>query len=214
MNSRILPELSAHMRPITRYILQLFRSFIRFLLLSNIKKKMRFSLPLLSIFAVALAAPQAKPACSPQINQLATGIQKNIDAQRGERASIDSIGQMLAASPTDIPPAQFMPAKIKLLNFVNNGIAIRQSNQQLARGNRAEAGLAKVEQAQRTELQLSNGLSGSKARDLTVVTMLQAMFDGGTKQNMMNLADVSIFLVYEVAFEDATMCYSIYTLIQ
>jgi hypothetical protein len=147
---------------------------------------------LLTLFTVALAAPQAKTACSPQINQLASGIQRNIEAQRGERTSVDAIGQLLSTAPADtVPAAQFMPAKIRLLNFVNNGITIRQSNQQLARGNRAEAGLAKVEMAQKTELMLSTGLTGAKRADLATVQMLQMMFDGGTKQNMQNLADVS-----------------------
>lgn len=146
-----------------------------------------------SLIAVALAAPrpQAKPACTPQINQLAAGIMRNIDAQKGELASVNEIGSLLQSSQADVPTAQFMPAKTKLLNFVNNGIAIRKANQMLAKGNKAEAGLAKVEQAQMAELMLSNGLSGSKAKDGETVKNLVMMFEGGTKQNMMNLADVS-----------------------
>jgi hypothetical protein len=78
-----------------------------------------------------------------QASILAMGIALNIMDQMQEQASLAQVNTALAAKPVDA--VAFTAAKEQLLVFINNGIAIRESNQFITpRGNPATAGLAIV----------------------------------------------------------------------
>lgn len=74
---------------------------------------------------------------------LAQGIALNIADQRQEQAALARVKAVLDAPPVDCNT--FATAKANLLQFVVNGIAIRQTNQLITPpGNAATAGLAIV----------------------------------------------------------------------
>jgi hypothetical protein len=74
---------------------------------------------------------------------LAQGIALNIADQKNEQAALSTVKTLLTATPVD--SVAFASAKANLLNFVNNGIAIRQMNQLITPpGNGAILGIAIV----------------------------------------------------------------------
>lgn len=139
------------------------------------------------------AAVTADPTCS-QAMILAQGIALNIADQQQELATANQLMTILSANPVDT--TAYGAARINLLRFVNNGIAIRQMNQLIAPQNsKATIGVAVVANAQLTELGLSTNLTMAGTDDLAgnmnIVKMLQMNFAGGIQQNMKNMADVS-----------------------
>lgn len=144
----------------------------------------------------AAAAATADPTCA-QAMILAQGIALNIADQQQELATANQLGAILQAQPVDAQA--FATSRQALLQFVNNGIAIRQSNQLITpAGNRATPGVATVANAQLTELQITGSLTATGVDDvagnLKKVQMLQMNFAGGIQQNMKNMADVSCLL--------------------
>jgi len=118
---------------------------------------------------------------------LAQGIALNIADQKNEQAALSTVKTLLTATPVD--SVAFASAKANLLNFVNNGIAIRQMNQLITPpGNGAILGIAIVAKAQLTELGLSSNLTGTPTIDNPNVAALEADFAEGIEQNIKNMA--------------------------
>lgn len=146
----------------------------------------------------AAAAVTADPTCA-QAMILAQGIALNIADQQQELATANQLSAVLQAQPVDAQA--FATSRQALLQFVNNGIAIRQANQLITpAGNRATPGVATVAGAQLMELQISGSLTATGVDDvagnLKKVQMLQTNFAGGIQQNMKNMADVSDFAAF------------------
>lgn len=125
---------------------------------------------------------------------LAQGIVVNIADQQQELATATQMAQLLAQTPVN--SAAWATARQSLLQFINNGIAIREMNQLIMpMGNRATAGVATVANAQLQELGLATNLtltgSDNVAGNRQIVQTLQMDFMGGIQQNMKNMADVS-----------------------
>lgn len=140
----------------------------------------------------AAAAATADPTCA-QAMILAQGIALNIADQQQELATANQLSNILQTQPVDAQA--FATSRQSLLQFVNNGIAIRQSNQLITpAGNRATPGVATVANAQLMELQITGSLTATGSDDvpgnLKKVQMLQMNFAGGIQQNMKNMADV------------------------
>lgn len=146
--------------------------------------------------AAAAAATTADPTCA-QAMILAQGIALNIQDQQQELATANQLMSILSTQPVNAQA--YATSRTALLQFVNNGIAIRQSNQLITpAGNKAQAGVATVANAQLTELQLSTSLTAAGTDDVAgnmkIVQTLQGDFSGGIMQNMKNMADVSLLL--------------------
>ncbi|PMD58454.1 uncharacterized protein K444DRAFT_532054 [Hyaloscypha bicolor E] len=128
-------------------------------------------------------------ACSTAVKNLVSGINDNIAVQKNEQSQTTIIQKILSANTTD--DGNFQTAKSKLVTIVNQGITIRQNNQKIApSGNAAIAGLATVATAQKGELKLAQGLTGTPDIDNPNLSNLQTMFSGGIKQNQQNAKDV------------------------
>lgn len=152
-------------------------------------------MPMASAAAAApsAAAATADPACA-QAMILAQGIALNIQDQQQELATANQLMTILSTQPVNTQA--YTTSRTALLQFVNNGIAIRQSNQLITpAGNKAQAGVATVANAQLTELMLSSSLTAAGTDDVAgnmkIVQTLQGDFSGGIMQNMKNMADVS-----------------------
>ncbi|KAI6382255.1 hypothetical protein MCOR25_000844 [Pyricularia grisea] len=116
---------------------------------------------------------------------LAMGINTNIADQQMELQAVGNVQKALQSNDANA----FAQAKATLLQFVQNGIAIRQANQQIApAGNPAIAGLDVVANAQLTELGLANNLTGNAATDNAILQELTKDFTGGIEQNKKNAA--------------------------
>ena len=142
--------------------------------------------PLLAIAAVACAQQQAKPnadECA-QASIVAMLIQANIADQQEELKAVNAVGEALAKNDQ----AAFGEARNQLLTVVNNGIAIRQTAQQISPKNfaAAAAGLETVKNAQIGELNLAMNLTGNPATDNAIVDQLKKNFAGGMEQNKKN----------------------------
>lgn len=136
----------------------------------------------------AQAGPSADACAAGAI--LAMGINTNIADQQMELQAVGNVQKALQANDANA----FAQAKATLLQFVQNGIAIRQANQQIApAGNPAIAGLDVVANAQLTELGLANNLTGNAATDNAILQELTKDFTGGIEQNKKNAAAVSFF---------------------
>ncbi|ORY64819.1 uncharacterized protein BCR38DRAFT_342033 [Pseudomassariella vexata] len=150
-------------------------------------------LALSAVVTIVLAQGQTPPAGSPACEAaliLANGININIMDQKQEQQALAAVDTALKQTPVDMN--QFNAAKATLLTFVNNGIAIREMNQQITPlGNAATGGLAKVANAQLEELGLTMSLTGNPQQDAPTVATLQKDFAGGVMQNMQNMMDVS-----------------------
>ncbi|KZL81421.1 hypothetical protein CI238_00383, partial [Colletotrichum incanum] len=119
--------------------------------------------------------------------KLANGIEKNIAAQRQEQSDVAKIKSIVSKDKVD--KNEFDQAKQKFLGTINNGIKIRQENQQITfQGNAATAGLKKVADAQGKELKQAKDLKGNKD-DLTTIAQLEKEFAGGIEQNQKNKQD-------------------------
>ncbi|TLS26061.1 hypothetical protein PpBr36_07829 [Pyricularia pennisetigena] len=119
--------------------------------------------------------------------KLQAGIEKNIEAQKGELASANEIREIVGKNKVDA--GEFQKAKEVLLGHVNDGIKLREENQKIApKGNAAIAGLAKVAEAQKTELEQAKGLQGN-SQDLATLTKLKKEFEDGIKVNEQNAKD-------------------------
>ncbi|KAI6361158.1 hypothetical protein MCOR25_006529 [Pyricularia grisea] len=119
--------------------------------------------------------------------RLQEGIEKNIQDQDGELSSAKTLLQILAKTPVD--QAQFKKEKSVLLGHVYDGITQREANQKIApKGNAAIAGLAKVADAQKTELSQALTLCGNATDTATLNTMVTE-FQNGIKQNQQNAKD-------------------------
>lgn len=143
--------------------------------------------------APSAAAATADPACA-QAMILAQGIALNIQDQQQELATANQLMSILSTQPVNTQA--YTTSRTALLQFVNNGIAIRQSNQLITpAGNKAQAGVATVANAQLTELMLTSSLTAAGTDDVAgnmkIVQTLQSDFSGGIMQNMKNMADVS-----------------------
>lgn len=124
---------------------------------------------------------------------LAQGIALNIADQQQELATANQMAQLLAQQPVNTQA--WATSRQTLLQFVNNGIAIREMNQLITpAGNRATAGVATVANAQLQELGLATNLTATGADNVAgnrqIVQTLQMDFMGGIQQNMKNMADV------------------------
>lgn len=144
----------------------------------------------------AAPAPQAvnqQDITCAQASILAQGIALNIADQQQELATANQMAAILQSQNPD--PAQWLAARTTLLQFINNGIAIREMNQLITpAGSPAQSGIAVVAGAQLQELQLATGLTmqgtDNVAGNLQSVQTLQMDFAGGIKQNTKNMADV------------------------
>lgn len=149
------------------------------------------------------AAATANPGCA-QSMILAQAIAVNIADQQQELATANQLSNILQTQPVDAQA--FATQRQALVQFVNNGIAIRQANQLITpAGNQATPGVATVANAQLMELSITGSLTATGTDDvqgnLKKVQMLQMAFAGGIQQNMKNMADVSAILpsyVYEI----------------
>lgn len=157
-----------------------------------------------ALLAAGLATAQtpADPACA-QASILAQGIMLNIADQQQELATANQMATLLAANPVDAQA--WGQARTALLQFVNNGIAIRQANQLITpAGNKATSGVAVVANAQLEELGLASNLTqagGDNVQgNLQIVQTLQKDFSGGIQQNTKNMADVSFRLFFFLSF--------------
>lgn len=140
------------------------------------------------------AIPTATDITCAQSAILAQGIALNIADQQQELATANTMAALLQANPLDT--AAWAQSRTALLQFVNNGIAIRQANQLITPAqNPSEAGVATVANAQLTELGLATNLTVMGADNvpgnLAIVKTLQMDFSGGIVQNQKNMADVS-----------------------
>jgi hypothetical protein len=91
---------------------------------------------------LAQNASSNTPLCA-QASILAQGISINIVDQQNELNTVNNLANILKTNPVNMQ--QFAAEKENLLAFINNGIAIRQMNQQITpRGNAATMGLAIV----------------------------------------------------------------------
>ncbi|TLD19196.1 hypothetical protein PspLS_10018 [Pyricularia sp. CBS 133598] len=119
--------------------------------------------------------------------KLKDGIDKNIKDQEGELKSANDVREIVGRNTVD--EKEFKQAKDKLLGFVNAGIRQREENQKIApKGNAAIAGLAKVAEAQKTELEQATGLKGN-SQDLATLVKMKKEFDDGIKLNQQNAKD-------------------------
>lgn len=144
--------------------------------------------------APAAMSAAAMAANCAQASILAQGIALNIADQQQELATANAMATLLQAQPVDAQA--WAQARTNLLQFVNNGIAIRESNQLITPAqNRATAGVATVANAQLQELGLATNLTATGGDDvqgnLKIVQTLQMDFAGGIMQNQKNMADVS-----------------------
>lgn len=140
------------------------------------------------------AAPAANPATCAQASILAQGIALNIADQEQELSTANAMATLLQAQPVD--SAAWAVQRTNLLQFINNGIAIREMNQLITPAqSRATAGVAVVANAQLQELGLATNLTATGSDDvqgnLKIVQTLQMDFSGGIMQNQKNMADVS-----------------------
>lgn len=125
---------------------------------------------------------------------LAQAIALNVADQQQELATVNTMAALLQANPIDT--AAWAQSRTALLQFVNNGIAIRQANQLITPAqNPSTAGVATVASAQLTELALATNLTMMGADNVpgnsAIVRTLQQNFAGGIQQNNRNMADVS-----------------------
>lgn len=111
-----------------------------------------------------------------------------------EIMKVNQIGETISATPVD--EARFQSEQKSLLETVNQGVSIREQNQQIAPANSpANAGLATVAMAQKEEVALTQSLAlqgNNTAQAKATVTKLQEDFRGGLQQNMLNLMAVSL----------------------
>ncbi|KAH8670207.1 hypothetical protein BGZ60DRAFT_527691 [Tricladium varicosporioides] len=149
---------------------------------------------ILSLLSPTLSIPvnflslTTRATCSPEVEALVSGINKNIDVQKQEQSQATVITSILAANTVDAN--DFKSAKGKLVDIVNSGAKIRANNQKIApAGNAAIAGLGKVQMAQATELKMVQALTGKPETDNPNLKTLQGMFAGGIKQNQQNAKD-------------------------
>lgn len=143
------------------------------------------------------AAPAQQDITCAQASILAQGIALNIADQQQELATANQMAAILQSPAPD--QAAWLAARTTLLQFINNGIAIREMNQLITpQGSPSQAGVAVVAGAQLQELQLATGLTmqgtDNIAGNLQSVQTLQMDFAGGIKQNTKNMADVSLFV--------------------
>lgn len=153
------------------------------------------SLPAGVLVARQAAQPTAADANCAQAMILAQGIAVNIADQQQELATANAMATQLMAKTVD--PNAWASSRTSLLQFVNNGIAIREANQLITpQQNKAAAGTAIVANAQLGELNLATGLTATGgdnvAANMKSIQMLQMGFSGGIMQNMKNMADVSL----------------------
>ncbi|KAJ4422889.1 hypothetical protein N0V82_002415 [Gnomoniopsis sp. IMI 355080] len=139
------------------------------------------------------AAPAPMDATCAQASILAQGIALNIADQEQELSTANAMAAMLQANPVD--SAAWAQSRTNLLQFINNGIAIRESNQLITPAqSKATAGVATVANAQLQELGLATNLTAMGSDDvqgnLKIVQTLQMDFSGGIMQNQKNMADI------------------------
>ncbi|CAG8977009.1 hypothetical protein HYALB_00008867 [Hymenoscyphus albidus] len=134
-------------------------------------------------------APPTNNGCTAEENRLGQGIQSNIAIQMMELEKVNAIGETLNANPVD--GNKYLQEQRSLLETVQQGVTIREQNQAIAGpiNSPASEGLAKVANAQKEELQLTQNLAlqNSTGPAKMIVTTLQADFRGGIEQNMRNL---------------------------
>ncbi|KAL5115634.1 hypothetical protein ACEQ8H_006433 [Pleosporales sp. CAS-2024a] len=120
--------------------------------------------------------------CSAVQQQLIAGIKANLDIQAKELAGIQALQQGGGA-------IGFGTQQLEVLCIQQQGIQIRQNNQQLAAqiNSPAIAGLAIVENAQTLEMSQVTGLNRT-ATDAATLTLLVQEVRDGTAQNQKNLA--------------------------
>lgn len=145
-------------------------------------------------FETRQAAPAVMDATCSQAMILAQGIALNIADQQQELATANAMSALLQAQPVNT--AAWTQSRTNLLQFINNGIAIREMNQLITPAqSRATAGVAVVANAQLQELGLATNLtmtgSDNVKGNLQIVQTLQMDFAGGIMQNQKNMADVS-----------------------
>lgn len=140
------------------------------------------------------AMPSATDINCAQSAILSQAIALNIADQQQELAMANNMATILQATPVDT--AAWQQSRTALLQFVNNGIAIREANQLITPSqNPSKSGVATVANAQLDELGMSTNLTAMGADDvagnLAIVKKLQMAFSGGIVQNQKNMADAS-----------------------
>lgn len=144
---------------------------------------------------VRQAAPNGMDVTCAQGMILAQGIALNIADQQQELATANAMSALLQTQPVN--SVAWAQSRTNLLQFINNGIAIREMNQLITPAqNSATAGVAVVANAQLQELGLATNLtlmgSDNVMGNLQIVQTLQMDFMGGIMQNQKNMADVSL----------------------
>jgi hypothetical protein len=156
---------------------------------------MRLSASLLVISAIALASTTAaKRQCPPHVVAAATGINLNIVGPKAELAFVKLLQKIQSDTNQDGYPSAFEIGEGQLIASIELGQLIRTFNQKtLPSGNDAISGLATVQKAQGTELDLAKSLTGKAEHDRKVLATLVTDIENGTAQNKKNLAAVSDF---------------------
>ncbi|KAL8404292.1 hypothetical protein RB594_009230 [Gaeumannomyces avenae] len=143
-----------------------------------------------AVRAIAVPAQNRAADCAACLEAGRGHRQEHRGAQKMEQEAVGEIKKILSAEG-QVDGAKFAQAKQELLGHINEGIKIREENQKMApAGNPAIPGLATVANAQKTELQQSEGLKGNKD-DLKVVEELEKEFAGGIEQSEKNKKAVS-----------------------
>lgn len=162
---------------------------------SSNKDKMHASLATLALLLNSvLAAPPSyghrKPACSDKVIALATGIHLNIQGQYSEYNGTLAVQKI--ESLQLLPTPEFYIAKGQLLSDIQEGMNLREFNQQIApAGNAVIPGLAKYQTAQAAEQKLAEGLTGIPSEDATALSTLLGDIKQGIQLNTLNLKNVS-----------------------
>lgn len=128
--------------------------------------------------------------CDPATRALALGVQNNIAVQYQELSISTQLSNTLAANPVDVNT--FQVQKAQLLYTVEQGIAVRQNNQNIPTSNQAVIqGLNTVANAQQLELLATQQLGNNDLiQTANTVNSLMAAFADGINQNSNTLAQV------------------------
>ncbi|KAH6689693.1 hypothetical protein F5X68DRAFT_230307 [Plectosphaerella plurivora] len=133
-------------------------------------------------------APFPTPADTPECAMakiLAQSIEVNILIQMQEQIRTDDVFVALTQGGGNL--RQFEIAKANLIDTVQSGIAVRETNQLIIPpGNPASEGIALVAAAQVGELRRASSLIGDPNEDVPSLEALQRDFADGIRQNQLN----------------------------
>ncbi|KAK5110785.1 hypothetical protein LTR85_000730 [Meristemomyces frigidus] len=136
------------------------------------------------------------------VTALATGIHLNIQGQYSEYNGTVKIINIEAAAPVN--QTAFYIAKGRLLSDIQEGMNLRQFNQEIAPPNNpALPGLAKYQMAQQAEQLLAEGLTGVPSEDMSALDTLKSDIMAGIMLNEMNLKNATQNCRFSLVFPNA-----------